>query len=82
MAEKLQSLQTHWVFKPNGQVLGEIAEFARDPASTHARSELVICIDRSDTVGRICGAYFCDLVIERHGAEAVILLLLSFLVAI
>ena len=56
----------------------EIAEFARDPASTHTGTELVIGVDRSDTVGRISGAYFCDLIIERHGAEAVILLLLSF----
>ena len=63
MAEKLQSLQPHWVFKPNGQVLGEITEFARDPASAHAGAELVIGVDRRDTVGGICGAYFCDFVV-------------------
>ena len=76
MAQKLERLQSHRVLKPDSQVLGEVAKLARDPATTDTCAKLVIRVDRADAVGRVRRADLNDLVVEGHGAHAVVLLAL------
>ena len=74
MAQKLERLQSHRVLKPDSQVLGEVTKLARDPAATDTCAKLVISVDRTDAVGRVGRADLNDLVVEGHGADAVVLL--------
>ena len=74
MAQKLERLQSHRVLKPDSQVLREVAKLARDPTATDTCAELVIRVDRADAVGRVRRADLNDLVVEGHGAHAVVLL--------
>ena len=76
MTQKLERLQSHRVLKPDSQVLGEVAKLARDPAATYICAELVIRVDRANAVGRVRRADLNDLVVEGHGAHAVVLLAL------
>ena len=80
MAQELQCLQSYRILKSDLHHLREVTELARDPASTEIRSEHVIRVDRACAIGWVGRANICDLIVEGHGAEAMVLRSLSCLV--